>query len=103
MRNPGGMHSGNALDNAVLFDLSGEAQELWEHLRADRLVWLEHREGADPVAVSLRSEPDDLAVVLRTVEAWIVANHFSSARFELDGRAYTMSAQPAALSSSGRS
>ena len=54
MRNPGAMHSGNALDNAVLFDLSGEAEELWQRLRADRLVWLEHREGSDSVAVSLR-------------------------------------------------
>jgi hypothetical protein len=103
VRNPGAMHSGNALDNAVLFDLSGEAEELWQRLRADRLVWLEHREGSDSVAVSLRSEPGDLAVVLRAVEAWIAENHLASARFELDGRAYTMAGRPVALSPSGLS
>ena len=33
----------------------------------------------------------------------IAANHLASARFELDGRAYTMSARPVALSPSGLS
>jgi hypothetical protein len=95
------MHSEGTSDNAVLFDLAGEADELWQRLSGDRLVWLEHRDGADLVAVSLRSEPEDLAILLRAVEAWIGENGLPTARFELDGRAYTLPARAPALSAFG--
>ena len=91
---------GKATDNAVLFDLSGEAGPLFRRLQVGRLVWLEHRDGTEFAAVSLRSEPEDLADLLRTVESWIEERGLSNVRFELDGRRYTLRAGTHALSPS---
>jgi hypothetical protein len=86
------------MDNAVLFVAFDESDQLREHLQTDRLVWRERREGTDFVAVSLHSRPDDLATLLRTVEAWMGELRLPALRFELDGRAYTLSARTPALS-----
>jgi hypothetical protein len=92
------MYSGDAMDNAVLFvDFEG-SDELRDRLQPERLVWHEHREGKDFVAVSLRSQPEDLAALLRTVESWIAERGLPALRFELDGRLYTLLARASALS-----
>ena len=101
MRNPGAMnHDETALHEVVLFDIAGvrAVDELRERLQAHRLVWLHEREGAQLVAASLRTEPGDLAALLRIVEAWIAERGLASMRFELDGRSYALRVRPAALS-----
>ena len=95
--------SGKAADNAVLFELSGEAGPLFRRLQVGRPVWVEPCDGTDFAAVSLRSEPEDLAELLRTVESWIEERGLSSMRFVLDGRRYTLRAGARTLSPSGRS
>jgi hypothetical protein len=40
----------------------------------------------------LGREPDDLAVLLREVEAWVEEESLAAIRFELDGRAYVLEA-----------
>ena len=94
---------GNATDDAVLFDLSGEAGPLFRRLQVGRPVWVEHRDGTDFAAVSLRSEPEDLVELLRAVESWLADLGLPSVRFELDGRRYTLCPGARALSPSGRS
>lgn len=44
------------------------------------------------VAAELRSEPDDLAALLREVEAWVEEESLAAIRFELDDRAYVLAA-----------
>jgi hypothetical protein len=89
-------------DNAVLFELSREAGPLFRRLQVGRPVWVEHHDGTDFAAVSLRSEPEDLAHLLRTVESWIGDRGLSGVRFELDGRRYTLRAGARTPSPSGR-
>jgi hypothetical protein len=86
------------MDNAVLFVDFEESDRLRDRLQPDRLVWHEHRDGKDFVAVSLHSEPEDLAALLRTVETWIAERGVPALRFELDGRLYTLFARAPALS-----
>jgi hypothetical protein len=44
------------------------------------------------VVAELRGEPDDLAALLREVEAWVEEESLSAIRFELDDRAYVLEA-----------
>ncbi len=44
------------------------------------------------VFAELRGNPDDVAVLLREVEAWIEREAALALRFELDGRAYVLEA-----------
>jgi hypothetical protein len=81
----------------VLFDVPREADLLCKRLREQRLVWMHVREGMQFVAASLRSEPGDLAALLRSVEAWVAEQGLPRMQFELDGRSYTLRAQPAFL------
>ena len=101
MRNPGAMNlDETALDEVVLFDIAGvrAVDELCERLQADRLVRVHERDGAQLVAAWLRTEPGDLAALLRAVETWIEGRGLASMRFELDGRSYALRVRPAALS-----
>jgi hypothetical protein len=44
------------------------------------------------VVAELRGGPDDLAALLREVEAWVEEESLSAIRFELDDRAYVLEA-----------
>jgi hypothetical protein len=44
------------------------------------------------VVAELRTEPDDLAALLREVEAWVEEESLAAIRFELDDRAYVLEA-----------
>ena len=44
------------------------------------------------VVAELDSEPDDLAALLREVEAWVEEESLAAIRFELDDRAYVLEA-----------
>jgi hypothetical protein len=44
------------------------------------------------VVAELRGDPDDMALLLREVEAWIEREAALALRFELDGRAYVLEA-----------
>ena len=77
-------------EDVVLFDAGEDVEALREHLQGDRLVWLEHREGAALVGVFVRSEPEDVATLLRTVEAWVEERGRLALRFELDGRTFAL-------------
>lgn len=80
------------LDDVVVFDVPGkqEAEYLYQLLQAGRLAWTYQRDGTTLVAASLRAEPEDLADLLRSVEAWAVERALSGVIFEVDGRAYAL-------------
>jgi hypothetical protein len=50
------------------------------------------------VGAELRPEPEDVAVLLRTVEAWVEEKSLLALRFELDHRNYVLAAGEAAWS-----
>jgi hypothetical protein len=75
-----------------------DAEQLWKRLHAARLSWQQRREDRFFVAVALRAEAGDLALLLRDVEAWIGGCGVAQVRFELDGRRYALQAGPAAVS-----
>jgi hypothetical protein len=61
---------------------------------AERWSVVVSAEGPDTfcVVAELRGSPDDIAVLLREVEAWIEREAALALRFELDGRAYVLEA-----------
>jgi hypothetical protein len=89
------------LDNVVLFDVPLDSGLLWDLLQEDRLVWMHVRDGETYVAAALRPEPEDLAVLLRSVEAWVVGRGLWRLWYELDGRSYVLRAQPELASAAG--
>jgi hypothetical protein len=88
-------------DNVVLFDVPLDSDLLCDRLQEDRLVWMHVRDGETYVAAALRPEPEDLAVLLRAVEAWIVGRGVWHLWYELDGRSYVLRAQPELASAAG--
>ena len=90
MGNPGAMTGEDPLDNVVLFDVPFQIDALCESLQADRLAWLHFRDGHQYVAAALRSEPDDLATLLRRAENWAGRHCLGRLHFEVDGRAYSL-------------
>ena len=90
MGNPGAMTTDDPLDNVVLFDVPFQIDALCETLQVDRLAWLHFRDGRQYVAAALRSEPDDLATLLRGAEDWAARHCVGRLRFEVDGRAYSL-------------
>jgi hypothetical protein len=99
------LHEREGLLDVVLFDVLGlfdvldaeEVDELCDGLRADRLLWVHKRDEVELLAASVRSGPDDLAVLLRTVEAWVAAHFLGTLLFELDGREYVLRGHPAGM------
>jgi len=99
------LHERDGLLDVVLFDVLGlfdvldaeAVDELCDGLRADRLVWVHKRDEVELLAVSVRSGPDDLAVLLRTLEAWVAAHFLGTVLFELDGREYVLRGRPAGM------
>jgi hypothetical protein len=78
------------LEDVVLFDLGSHDGDFYPCLRAERLAWLHFRDGQRYVAAPLRPEPEDLALLLRRVEAWLGEHGIARMRFELDGRRYSL-------------
>ena len=86
-------------DEVVLFDVSAAyADELCKRLKPSHLAWLHRNDEGDLfVVAALRVEQDDLARLLRDVEAWIAESGASYLAFILDGREYELHAPAAAL------
>jgi hypothetical protein len=85
-------------DEEVLFDVPAEhADSLWTRLQQTRLAWLHRTEDGLFVVAALRAESDDLARLLRDVEAWLVDVDLLYVRFQLDGREYAVVAPTEAL------
>lgn len=89
-------------DEILLVELTSEeeAERLWLRLLPARMAWLHGKDGTHTVAVVLRAEPDDLALLLRELEAWLVERGVPQAQFELDGRTYALRPRPTALTGS---
>ena len=83
------------MDDVVVFDVHYGPELLCERLQDDRVVWMQNVDGIEVVAVSLGAGPDELATLLRTVEAWVAERGLGSVDFEFDGRRYTLRAEPA--------
>jgi hypothetical protein len=54
------------------------------------VVLLDEEQEVNVVAVAVRSEPSDLAILLREVEAWVDEESLCAIRFLLDGRMYVL-------------
>lgn len=82
------------LSDAILFELPDwpDAANLCRRLRARRPASLEEDDGPWLVTASLRPEADDLATLLREVEAWLVERRLEELWFRLDGRSYLLQA-----------
>ena len=77
------------LEDVIRFDIRLDRFTLCERLQERHLVWLEFADGAQWVCVAVGGE-DELAVVLRTVEAWVFARRLAGIRFLLDEREYVV-------------
>ena len=83
------------IDDVVLFEASCGPEMLCHHLRAERLVWSHFRDGVELVVAVLGPDPDDLARLLRSAEAWVADHALGSIAFEVDGRRYTLRSESA--------
>jgi hypothetical protein len=81
-------------DEVILFDVPrAYADELCLRLKPHHLAWLHQNEEGDLFVVSaLRVERDDLARLLREVQAWIAYSDVPYLIFLLDGREYELRA-----------
>lgn len=82
------------LGRAVHFEIAdlAAAVRLTRRLAGDRVVSLRERRDVNLVSAALRNERDDLAVMLRTVEAWVEEESLCAIRYEVDGREYVLQA-----------
>ena len=80
-------------DDVVLFDVTAEqAHELWARLAPAHLAWILGTENGFFVVAALRAEVEDLAQLLRAVEAWIAESDLPYVQYMLDGRDYVLRA-----------
>jgi hypothetical protein len=86
------MSADEALSETVVFELMGrEAGDcLCERLRPRWFVGVYESNELVLVAVELRPEEDDLAVLLRAVKLWAADSAIPALRFHLDGREYVL-------------
>ena len=68
------------------------AVRLTRRLGHERMVALLQDNDLNVVTTELRSDPTDLAVLLRQVEAWIEEESLCAIRFLLDGQIYVLEA-----------
>jgi hypothetical protein len=82
------------LARAVHFEIAdlAAAVRLTRLLARGRVVSLRERGDVNLVSAALRAERDDLAVLLRSVEAWVEEESLCAIRFEVDGRDYILHA-----------
>jgi hypothetical protein len=87
-------------DEVVMFEMpsEAEAERLWLRLQPGRLAWLHRRDDETYcVAAVLRAETEDLALLLRELEAWVAESGVHQVRFELDGRTYSLRGRRASV------
>jgi hypothetical protein len=85
-----------SLDDVVRFDIRRDRSGVCARLQERHLVWLEPGERADWVCVAVGADDVELAIVLRTVQAWAAEHELPAVLFELDGRQYVVRARTAA-------
>jgi hypothetical protein len=80
--------------DTILFELPREraAAHLCQRLQSRWTEWLEEDNGRWIVFAQLRPDSGDLAMLLRTVEAWIAECGLDELWFQLDGRTYLLRA-----------
>jgi hypothetical protein len=81
---------GDSLQDIIRFDVRVDRASLYERLQARHLVWLEVSGGEQWVCVAVGANAEELAVVLRTVEAWAIELDLPGVRYELDDREYVL-------------
>jgi hypothetical protein len=88
------------LSDTILFELRrrAAATDLCRRLRLRWNEWLEEDNGRWIVFAELRPETGDLAMLLRTVQAWIAERGLDEVWFQLDGRTYLLEPAPGAPS-----
>ena len=88
-----------SLNDIVLFEVPARsgATQLLAELSSSRLAWMERGDEVSVLGVLLNPDDGDLALLLRSVEAWVEQRGLLAIRFEVDGRTYvlqpTLSAQ----------
>jgi hypothetical protein len=90
-RDPGGV-STTLLSEIVYFEVGDRvsAQLLCTRLGSTRLAWVEPGEASLLVGVVLSSKTEDLALLLREVESWLVEQTLGPITFEVDDRVYLL-------------
>ena len=88
------VHADTLLSDTILFELPDwpDAASLFRRLRADRPASLDEDGGPWNVTAHLRPEADDLATLLREVEAWVGERSLDELWYQLDGRSYLLQA-----------
>jgi hypothetical protein len=80
---------------SVRFEIPGAASSarlLRRLARRANVMLLAGHGAVNAIVAELGEEPDELAVLLREVEAWVEEESLAAIRFELDGRAYVLEA-----------
>ena len=92
------------LARAIHFEIAdlAAAVRLTRRLAQSRVVSLRERGDINLVSATLRTEADDLALLMRTVEAWVEEESLCAIRFEVDGREYVLQAGEANWESAPR-
>ena len=82
------------LSGAVHFEIPdlASAARLTRRLGQEWHVSLHDGPSVNVVFAILRSEPGDLAVLLRSVEAWVEKESLCAIRYNVDGRDYVLGA-----------
>jgi hypothetical protein len=97
---PGCIHHQSPLREVVEFEIPSfeDATRLYMRLALDWFTWIEARDGLRFVVVMLAPQTDDLAALLRAVQAWGRGHRVDAIPFELDARRYVLDAceRPAA-------
>jgi hypothetical protein len=92
------MYPDSEFDEEVLFEVPADyADKLWVWLKPTRLTWLHRTDDCFFVVAPLRAERDDLARLLREVQAWLDGSDLPYLTFVLDGREYVLPAHAEAL------
>lgn len=84
------MFTRTEFEDIVRFDVRADRSVLCERLQARHLVWLEVSDGEQWLCVAVGSNEEELAVVLRTVEAWAIERDLAGVRYVLDDREYVL-------------
>jgi len=81
-----------SLNEIVLFEVPARsgATQLLAELSTSRLAWMERGDDVSVIGVLLNPDEDDLARLLRAVEAWVEKRGLLAVRFEVDGRTYAL-------------
>jgi hypothetical protein len=89
---PGRVDCANRLNEVVVFELPTRlwADSLMAYLAPGRLTWLQDGDAWSAVGALLNPDVDDLAVLLRNVQAWLDRAGLAAIRFELDERTYVL-------------